>query len=677
VGPSGNNKYIELYNPTQAAFNLSGWALAVHVTSADAKPAAGNTGEGSYLYEFGSGVTIPAGGTYVLAHAEAHYDVLSAANARGVTIAYANTTAGGRIVSFTQNQRVALYNGNTVVDRVPAASTGMLGQDKTYVRKPGFGANAVYTEAEWNIISPGVVTNVGWHTFVIGGSSSSISSSISSSSSLSSSSSSSISSSISSSSSSSSSSISSSSSQGVINPPQSSTGGNVYVGAITFNSTVNTLPLSANLQTATSFINAANNNVDQTALCYAVSKAIPMFNQTGLPAFDKTFIVTFTDGADNGSSWLWQQEAPPVYVTTSQVYTKAQALLGEVPGLTTYAIGFEVPGGEQLVQTDMEKLVQGGQYRATSDPSQLNTIFKDIADSVLASSKNMRLITNPAYAPESDPKKIKLTVTAKPTLSSSTVYTEDVYGDMVYDLAVPGAVPVFTVTGTPTYVSFDNPITGQLVTINGVQKVSLPFNNLKFVYNGTECFVQSIQAQVSRNGGLTYVTDLEDSSASEDISKNIGVVLVMDCSLSLGTFFPTVQTAANNFIDILGGGTGGTPPAPPPPNNQLTAGVWANGSLVSGGVQYTMNVTSGTTYRIWWNDSYQGNGTKSVDVMVSARYTSSGTSIFSSVDSGWSSPQSFTANSTGTVTITVTGYSGATSGTFGVVYSTSSTRPST
>jgi uncharacterized repeat protein (TIGR02543 family) len=107
----------------------------------------------------------------------------------------------------------------------------------------------------------------------------------------------------------------------------------------------------------------------------------------------------------------------------------------------------------------------------------------------------------------------------------------------------------------------------------------------------------------------------------------------------------------------------------------LTASTWANGSITSTAstVWYSFNVTGGTTYYVWWNDSYEGNSTKTLDVKVSAYY-SSGTSIFTSVDSGWSSYRSFTASSSGTVKIKVEPYSSGT-GTFAVAYRTSSTRP--
>ena len=108
----------------------------------------------------------------------------------------------------------------------------------------------------------------------------------------------------------------------------------------------------------------------------------------------------------------------------------------------------------------------------------------------------------------------------------------------------------------------------------------------------------------------------------------------------------------------------------------LTAGTWADGSITSStsAVWYSFSVTSGQTYYVWWNDGYGSDGTKTLDVKVSAYY-SSGTSIFTSIDSGWSSPRSFDASSSGTVKIKVEPYSSGNTGTFAVAYSTGSTRP--
>jgi len=108
----------------------------------------------------------------------------------------------------------------------------------------------------------------------------------------------------------------------------------------------------------------------------------------------------------------------------------------------------------------------------------------------------------------------------------------------------------------------------------------------------------------------------------------------------------------------------------------LTAGTWRNGSITYGdSVWYSFSVTNGTTYRVWWNDSYDGDGTKTLDIMVTASY-SNGSLIFYYEDSAWSSPQTFTANRTGTVKLEVSPYNNSgNTGTFAVVYSTSSLRP--
>jgi len=79
-------------------------------------------------------------------------------------------------------------------------------------------------------------------------------------------------------------------------------------------------------------------------------------------------------------------------------------------------------------------------------------------------------------------------------------------------------------------------------------------------------------------------------------------------------------------------------------------------------------VTSGTTYRVWWDDTDNGGGT--LDVRVAAYY-GNGNYIFDS-DSNY---EYFTANQTGTVKLKVYPLSSGSTGSFRVVYSTSSTRP--
>jgi hypothetical protein len=117
---------------------------------------------------------------------------------------------------------------------------------------------------------------------------------------------------------------------------------------------------------------------------------------------------------------------------------------------------------------------------------------------------------------------------------------------------------------------------------------------------------------------------------------------------------------------------------------QLTNNEWFNGDLTMATSEhrYLIPVTSGTIYHIWWNDRFKGNGSKTGDVVVGARYIDSSTWIFGgtddTVDSGWDTVQSFTANQTGVVEIRVIPYSRDSLyiGTYGIAYSsTGSTRP--
>jgi len=121
-------------------------------------------------------------------------------------------------------------------------------------------------------------------------------------------------------------------------------------------------------------------------------------------------------------------------------------------------------------------------------------------------------------------------------------------------------------------------------------------------------------------------------------------------------------------------GSGGTGNGTETNPFSLKAGTWANGSIAWDYVWYSFNVTSGNTYYVWWNDDYDGDGSKTTDILVDAYY-SNGSTIFEEEDSAWITPQSFRANSSGMVKLRVKIYSKSNSGTFAITYSTSSTRP--
>ena len=96
---------------------------------------------------------------------------------------------------------------------------------------------------------------------------------------------------------------------------------------------------------------------------------------------------------------------------------------------------------------------------------------------------------------------------------------------------------------------------------------------------------------------------------------------------------------------------------------ELALGAWTEDSLTAAGETRTfvLTVVPGTTYAVAWNDTYQGDGTTSADIYVSA--ASGATILFDDIDSGFDYPRTFIATST-SVEITVRGYLNSSTGTF-------------
>jgi hypothetical protein len=118
---------------------------------------------------------------------------------------------------------------------------------------------------------------------------------------------------------------------------------------------------------------------------------------------------------------------------------------------------------------------------------------------------------------------------------------------------------------------------------------------------------------------------------------------------------------------------------------ELTANKWEHGEIRgNGGINwYSINVTSGTKYYIWWNDSYSGDNTKTLDIDVYA-YDNDGKLIPLKInntsqnenDNAWNTPVSFTASSNGKVYVRVRPLGGTFStGTYAIVYRTINSRP--
>lgn len=308
----------------------------------------------------------------------------------------------------------------------------------------------------------------------------------------------------------------------------------LYVGVVAFNRDVRQMAITSDMEAVKAFINEQTNDKDFTAFAYSVSQGNKQFDAAGLPEFDNIFMLNFSDGTDNYSNMKWGEEGRNV--PPSFVYDTARYDLLQRAGLNSYAIGFgnDVGFGEK-----MKKVVtgSGGYYNAKSS-NDLQSTFNEIAKSMLASAKNVLLKTNPGYY-SGYYKYFRFKFTAEGG------YTDVIYAQM---------------DGTPTtgytleiskidngYAYFDAPAKGVVDDETG--KVHIPLNNLKFVKDGKE-LQYKYTIEVSFDGEL-YYEDVEEASTADEISKRIAVVLVLDCSTSMGDAFAPMKAAAIDFIKTM------------------------------------------------------------------------------------------------------------------------------
>ena len=308
----------------------------------------------------------------------------------------------------------------------------------------------------------------------------------------------------------------------------------LYVGVVAFNKDVRQMSISSDMEAVKTFINAQNNDKDFTAFAYSVSKGNLQFDAADLPKFDNIFMLNFSDGTDNYSNMKWGEEGR--MVAPNLVYDTARYDLLQRSGLNSYAIGFgnDVGFGEK-----MKKVVTGyGGYYNAKSANDLQPTFNEIAKSMLASAKNVLLKTNPGYY-SGYYKYFRFTFTA-----------EGGYSDVIYAKmdGLPSTGYTLSISKIENgYAYFDAPAKGIVDDETG--KVHIPLNNLKFVKDGKE-LQYKFTIEVSFDGEL-YYEDVEEASTAEEISKRIAVVLVLDCSTSMGDAFEPMKAAAIEFIKTM------------------------------------------------------------------------------------------------------------------------------
>lgn len=144
VEGSSNNKYIEIYNPTDQTIDLTTYKLALNTNGANGWSSNENTLEG----------TLAPKSVIVYKHPQA-------------AIYTGEATVLSKAINFNGNDPIGLFKNNELIDIVGTFNGGAadFAKDKTLRRNSSVSSpNSVYVEGEWDIFAKDDISGLGSHT---------------------------------------------------------------------------------------------------------------------------------------------------------------------------------------------------------------------------------------------------------------------------------------------------------------------------------------------------------------------------------------------------------------------------------------------------------------------------------------------------------------------------------
>ncbi|MCQ2959934.1 MAG: hypothetical protein MJ198_07085 [Bacteroidales bacterium] len=275
-----------------------------------------------------------------------------------------------------------------------------------------------------------------------------------------------------------------------------------------------------------------------TVLYYAVDSALNWLESVEFPTdLTNVSLVTFTDGLDQGSTAL-----NPTYNSRSDYldamsYRIRNEKIGKSIPINAYSIG--VKGSDVMdeiqFKANLTKLASNilNVYEVT-DMNAVNINFKRIARQIRASitpDMSVQIV-----APDNNTK-IRFTFDDVKTASLSTCYIEGVYSDgILTDIKTVGC-------------TCDE--AGIKTTTNGIHRTII-FPDLKAIL-GTLKTTNIRQWDWSSNIGGWQINSEFNPQTELKYRKTSVIMLVLDCSSSLGSNFPLMKNSVNEFISILSG----------------------------------------------------------------------------------------------------------------------------
>jgi len=318
----------------------------------------------------------------------------------------------------------------------------------------------------------------------------------------------------------------------------------LYLGITGFNQGLFKLPMTFaaynNQSTFDNFINSLTAN-NGTMLYYAVDHTLDVLQKASFPnELANVAVVTFTDGLDQGSIMH-----NPKYATDDEYLSAINNRLKneKVSGvdITAYSIGLKGSDVKdvQKFQNSLKKLASCDEnaFEATN-MSQVEARFKEIAKIASAYPCYDLAFTIPGQASGT---KIRFTLDDVSSATSSALYIEGTFNLATRSLE---SVRYEGMTASPE-TTIKGKVDGIFVTFEfkGLSKPDESEISLDYVKQWS-CAPSSSTWQINSEFSK------EDAAMSTSY-KTAAVILILDCSSSLGSKFSSMQSCAHSFVSSL------------------------------------------------------------------------------------------------------------------------------
>lgn len=338
-------------------------------------------------------------------------------------------------------------------------------------------------------------------------------------------------------------------STGTATLPGSGMESGLYLGVMGFNQNLNLKPISIlNKETKSeydTFINAMTTK-NATVLCYAVDQSINTLQSTPLPDdIFKVAIVTFTDGIDRGSlMWDKRFSTEEDFLTAIHKRITEETVVGKE--ISAYSIGLRgnditTPSDIATFQSTLKQLAStDANAKEVTSMAEVNAKFQEIAEQLSTSNTFQTLMLR---IPGTSDARIRFTFDNVSSAAQSNVYIEGTFNRSTCSLTDVEYHGMSHTSGT---------------TIQGVVEevvyVKFQFDGLQ-TDNGKLINKDEIKKWVL-TGSNSWQHDTEFNSDDGDIEvvvtkKSAVIMLVLDCSTSLGSQFSTLQSNAKSFVNTL------------------------------------------------------------------------------------------------------------------------------